>query len=285
MRKELLGKPIAEKKYAELQERIKLLNNKKTEPKLMLLRFRNDFSYYNSAIIKTANKLNIKTEEIYLPQHKKDIEHTIEILNKDRTIHGILPELPISKELDERWFLSLISPLKDVDCLTPYNLGLLIHGEVNFFPNTPRSIITILDNYNIDTMGMNTVIVGRSLEVGIPLANILVNKKLNRHATVTVCHSKTRNLLSYTTNADILIIAVGKANFFRAHMVKEESIIIDVGTNIVEDNGKKVLVGDVFYQEVKEVVRAITPVPGGVGPVTIAMLLENVVIAAERNVA
>lgn len=191
----------------------------------------------------------------------------LKIINN--TSNGVMMQLPLPKHLSSKNILSYIDPNKDVDGLTATSLGKIMMGDEEFSPATPKGIIRLLEEYSIDLEGKEVTIINRSTVVGKPLAMMF----LNRGATVTVCHSKTKDLLKHTKNADIIVVGVGQPNFLTAEMIKEESIIIDVGTNKTEDGLK----GDVDFENVKEKASFITPVPGGVGPMTVAMLLENVV--------
>jgi methylenetetrahydrofolate dehydrogenase (NADP+)/methenyltetrahydrofolate cyclohydrolase len=198
----------------------------------------------------------------------------VDLLNKDDSVHGILIQLPLPKQLDEFSTVSRISPIKDVDGLTPYNVGLLVAGKAILKPCTPSGIIEMFDFYNIDLTGKHAVIINRSNLVGKPLYHLLLDK----NATVTTCHSKTKNLKEHCQKADIVITAIGNRTKFvlTADMIKEGAVVIDVGIN--RQNGK--IVGDVDYEEIIKKASYATPVPGGVGPMTIAMLLKNTVTAA-----
>lgn len=195
-------------------------------------------------------------------------------INNDETIHGILVQLPLPNHIDEKKVIEKISPDKDVDGFHPINAGKLLVGEDTFIPCTPHGIIKLLESKNIDIKGKRAVVLGRSNIVGKPISLLLLDK----NATVTICHSKTKNLKEITKEADILVAAIGKANFVKADMVKDGAIVIDVGINRVD--GK--LVGDVDFDNVNKLNGYITPVPGGVGPMTITMLIYNTVIAAKR---
>jgi len=193
-------------------------------------------------------------------------------LNNDTDIHGILIQLPLPKQVDTERVIAAVRPDKDVDGFHPYNLGLLFSGRPRFAPCTPKGIMTLLAEYKIEVAGTRAVVIGRSIDVGRPMSALLTNAD----ATVTVCHSKTRDLADELNRADILISAVGKAHFITREMVRPGAVVIDVGINQL--NGK--LVGDVDFAAVKDIASAITPVPGGVGPMTIATLMENTYRAA-----
>ncbi|MFH1318880.1 MAG: bifunctional 5,10-methylenetetrahydrofolate dehydrogenase/5,10-methenyltetrahydrofolate cyclohydrolase, partial [Candidatus Omnitrophota bacterium] len=198
----------------------------------------------------------------------------IDELNKDETVHGILIQLPLPKKFNTLKILSAVSPLKDVDGFHPANLGNLLYGKAVFVPCTPLGIMEMLKEYKIPIEGKNAVVLGRSNIVGKPISILL----LNENATVTICHSKTKDLKTHTLTADILVSAIGKPNFVTFEMVKQGACVIDVGINRVD--GK--VVGDVDFENVKNKASYITPVPGGVGLLTIAMLLNNTVLAAEK---
>jgi methylenetetrahydrofolate dehydrogenase (NADP+)/methenyltetrahydrofolate cyclohydrolase len=213
----------------------------------------------------------------------ESVINLINDLNNDPYINGILVQLPLPENFNKEKIIYSIDPLKDVDGLHPFNVGLVSLGQPRFIPATPFGISEMLNRTNINVEGSNIVIIGRSNIVGIPLGNLFVQKMKNFNSTITICHSRTKNISEYTKNADIVMAAIGSANFLTLDMVKENSVIIDVGINRVEDNSKKSgfrLVGDVDYQSMIGFVKAITPVPGGVGPMTIAMLLKNTYKAA-----
>jgi methylenetetrahydrofolate dehydrogenase (NADP+) / methenyltetrahydrofolate cyclohydrolase len=205
----------------------------------------------------------------------------IDRLNRDPAVHGILVQSPPPKHIDERRVLSAINPLKDVDAFHPENVGLIVQGQPRFLPCTPHGVQQLLIRNNIPIAGANVVVVGRSDIVGKPMAILLMQKGPGGDATVTVCHSRTRDLPAVTRQADILIVAIGRARFVTADMVKPGAVVIDVGMNRLETG----LAGDVDFDAVKEVAGQITPVPGGVGLLTVTMLLHNTLVAArlQRN--
>jgi methylenetetrahydrofolate dehydrogenase (NADP+)/methenyltetrahydrofolate cyclohydrolase len=207
----------------------------------------------------------------------------IEKLNMDTRFHGILVQLPLPEHISEKKVLEAVKPEKDVDCFHPANVGRLVGGRPYVLPCTPAGIIELLKAYDVDISGKHVVIIGRSNIVGKPLANILMQKSEHANATVTVVHSRTTDIANHTKQADILIAAMGKPNFVTRDMVKNMAVVIDVGINrVAADNEKGYrLVGDVDLENVIEKVSKITPVPGGVGPMTIAMLLQNTLTAAE----
>lgn len=200
----------------------------------------------------------------------------IDELNADPLVNGILVQLPLPKHISEEKVINRISPKKDVDAFHPENVGRIVIGSYDFLPCTPAGIVELLNHYNVEISGKKCVVIGRSNIVGKPMA-LLLNE---RHGTVTVCHSRTKDLSSYTREADILVVAIGKAEFLTADMVKPGAVVIDVGINRL-DNGK--LAGDVKFDEVELIASKITPVPGGVGPMTITMLLKNTLTAAKKQ--
>jgi methylenetetrahydrofolate dehydrogenase (NADP+)/methenyltetrahydrofolate cyclohydrolase len=228
---------------------------------------------------KTCKELGIHSERINLPGNTTEAEllTLVEKLNKDSRIHGILVQLPLPKHINETNVLYAIDPKKDVDGFHPVNVGKLMLGEPDFIPCTPHGIQELLIRSGVKTDGAEAVVVGRSNIVGKPIANMLLQKKKGANATVTICHTGTKDIASHTKRADILIVAAGKPKTITADMVKEGVVVIDVGVNRLETG----LVGDVDFETVKEKAKAITPVPGGVGPMTIAMLMHNTVQAAK----
>jgi methylenetetrahydrofolate dehydrogenase (NADP+)/methenyltetrahydrofolate cyclohydrolase len=210
---------------------------------------------------------------------------TLDQLNQDPSVHGILVQLPLPDHLDSRLVLDRIDPLKDVDAFSPENVGLMVQGRPRFLPCTPHGVLQLLDRTGIEICGKQVVVVGRSEIVGKPLVNLCLHKTgpggpTNANATVTCCHSQTKDLPSITRLADVLLVAIGKPKFITAQMVKPGAVVIDIGINRLGDG----IVGDVDFESVSQVSSAITPVPGGVGPLTIAMLLENTVRAAEEQI-
>ncbi|MBC78756.1 MAG: bifunctional 5,10-methylene-tetrahydrofolate dehydrogenase/5,10-methylene-tetrahydrofolate cyclohydrolase [Chloroflexi bacterium] len=211
----------------------------------------------------------------------------IEKLNNDDQVDGMIVQLPLPKNLDEESIIQKISPLKDVDGLNNENLGLLASGEPRFVPATPLGVQTMINEIDFKTEGSKIVIIGRSKLVGIPLALLLSSKTAKGNATVTICHSKSKDIKSHTLDADIIIVATGFPHTLTKDMVKKDSIVIDVGVNRIEDKSKKNgfrLIGDSDFDEIIPIASKITPVPGGVGPMTIAMLLENVTKAFHLNI-
>jgi methylenetetrahydrofolate dehydrogenase (NADP+)/methenyltetrahydrofolate cyclohydrolase len=271
------GKRIAQEIQRELFLKVKELKEKGIAPGLAVIRVGED----PASLIYVRNKkgkageLGIYFEERALSEDipRNKLIELIEELNENPRIQGIVLQLPLPDHLDEKRILEKISPDKDVDGFHPLNMGRLLKGDPSFIPATPRGIVELLDRYKIPLEGKRAIVVGRSDIVGKPLAFLL----LSRNATVTICHSKTKDLSLISKEGDILVAALGKPEFIKKDMVKEGSVVIDVGINRV---GNKI-VGDVDF-EVKEKASYITPVPGGVGPMTIVMLLANVIKAAEN---
>ena len=274
------GKELAKKIRANLKIECEELKNKQINPKLAVIMVGDDpaSKVYVRNKSKACEEVGVEYKEYLLSStttQKKLIE-LIEKLNQDKTINGILLQSPIPANLDINEAFRTISPQKDVDGFNPVNVGKLVLNQDTFVSCTPYGIMKMFEKYNIDLTGKNVVILGRSNIVGKPLMHCCLNK----NATVTVCHSKTQNLAQKAKEADILISAIGKAQFVTADMVKENAVVIDVGINRLE-NGK--ITGDVDFENVKEKASYITPVPGGVGPMTIAMLMNNVIKATKRQ--
>jgi len=236
---------------------------------------------YVGAKEKACKELGIYSERIDLPVNTTEAELLahIERLNKDSKIHGILVQLPLPKHINEANVIDAIDPKKDVDAFHPINVGKLMLGKPNFLPCTPHGIQELLIRSGIETDGAEVVVVGRSNIVGKPIANMLLQKNKGANATVTICHTGTKDLAAHTKRADILIVAAGRPKAITADMVKDGVVVIDVGVNRLESG----LVGDVDFETVKEKAKAITPVPGGVGPMTIVMLMYNTVQSAKMH--
>jgi len=234
---------------------------------------------------KTSVELGLYSERHDLPVSttEKELLALIDRLNKNPKIHGILVQLPLPKHINEMRVLFAIDPKKDVDGFHPVNVGKLMIGEPDYIPCTPHGIWQLLIRSGVKIEGAEVVVVGRSNIVGKPIANILLQKQKNANATVTVCHTGTRDIAFHTRRADILIVAAGKPKAITADMVKEGAVVIDVGVNRIgkSESGKDILVGDVDFDAVKEKAKAITPVPGGVGPMTITMLMLNTLRATK----
>ena len=274
------GKELAKNIRLKLKDEVIELKNADINPKLAVIMVGDDKAskVYVKNKSKACEDVGIEYEEYILPAKTKmeELLELIEKLNNDETIHGILVQSPLPKGLDANEAFRTISPKKDVDGFNPINVGKLSLNQDCFVSCTPYGIIKMLEAYNIEIEGAHAVIIGRSNIVGKPLAQCLLNK----NATVTICHSRTKNLKELTKQADILIAAIGKAKFVTEDMVKERATVIDVGINRMDD-GK--LLGDTDFENIKDKVSYITPVPGGVGPMTIAMLMHNVVKAAKQQ--
>jgi len=276
------GDKISEGIRKNLKKRIDGLRKKGTEPRLDIILVGNNpaSEIYVNKKMQSSKGIGMISEVHRFSEKAKqnEIIEKIDELNADEKVHGILVQIPLPPHINEQAVLDSISPEKDVDGLTACNLGKLVtdeRAELMFEPCTPKGIIRLLEHEKIPVEGKHAVVIGRSNIVGKPLSFML----LKRNATVTICHSKTRDLKSHTKNADILVTAVGKANFVTGDMVKEGAVIIDAG---ISRSGGKV-VGDVDFEQVRKKASRITPVPGGVGPLTVAMVLENTIIAAERK--
>lgn len=271
------GKELSKKIREQVKEEVEKLKKKNIFPKLAVIMVGQDpaSKVYVRNKSKACNEVGIEYEEFLLDEtcSMEELLKVIENLNERKDIHGILLQSPIPKPLDIYTAFETIDFRKDVDGFNPINIGRLTLKRQTFISCTPHGVMKMLEEYNINLSGANVVILGRSNIVGKPLAQCL----LNADATVTICHSKTKNIQEITKNADILISAIGKPKFVTADMIKEGAVVIDVGINRLETG----LVGDVDFENVSKKASYITPVPGGVGPMTIAMLLHNVVIAAK----
>ena len=274
------GKELAKTIRAELKEEVENLKKNRIHPKLAVIMVGEDkaSAVYVRNKSKACNEVGVEYEEFLLPTETTmdKLLGLIESLNQDTNIDGILLQSPIPKHLDIDEAFRAIDPGKDVDGFHPVNVGKLSLNQDCFVSCTPFGIIKMLETYHVPIEGMHAVIIGRSNIVGKPLIQCLLNK----NATVTICHSKTKNLEEVTKQADILIAAIGKPEFVTANMVKQGATVIDVGINRKEDG---TLVGDVNFEEVSKKASYITPVPGGVGPMTVAMLMTNVVKAATNR--
>jgi len=241
---------------------------------------------YVAAKNKTAHNLGIHSEQVTLAADTSEEEllALVEKCNNDEAIHGILVQLPLPKHIDEAKVLYAIDPDKDVDGFHPVNVGKMMLGEQCFLPCTPHGCLELLQRSGVETSGAEVVVVGRSNIVGKPVANLMLQKRDGGNATVTLCHTRTKDMDFHTKRADILVVAAGVPNMIKGDQVKEGVVVIDVGVNRVgvAENGKAILAGDVDFDSVKEKAAAITPVPGGVGPMTITMLMKNTVQAARQ---
>jgi methylenetetrahydrofolate dehydrogenase (NADP+)/methenyltetrahydrofolate cyclohydrolase len=239
---------------------------------------------YVGSKVRMCHNLGIYSERHDMPSDttEEELLKRVQELNRNPKIHGILVQVPLPKHINEGRVIFAIDPAKDVDGFHPVSVGRMVIGEPGFLPCTPHGIQVLLERSGIKTYGAEVVVVGRSNIVGKPIANIMLQKAAGANATVTICHSATRDIASHTRRADILIAAIGKPRYITADMVKEGVVVIDVGTNEIgkTTEGKRILAGDVDFEAVKEKAGAITPVPGGVGPMTIVMLMSNTVRAA-----
>jgi methylenetetrahydrofolate dehydrogenase (NADP+)/methenyltetrahydrofolate cyclohydrolase len=283
------GKQIAACLRAKLRTDVADLAKKGIVPGLGVILVGDDpaSKSYVTAKQKACEEIGIYSDDNRLTASisQKELMAHINRLNKDPRIHGILTQLPLPKHFDELEVLMSIDPAKDVDGFHPINVGKMVTGQKAFLPCTPHGVVQLLIKSDVKIEGANVVIVGRSNIVGKPLANILLQKSPLGNATVTVCHTRTKNLAEHTKKADIVIAAAGCPNTITADMIKDGAVVIDVGVNRVEDSAKKAgfrLVGDVDFENVKEKASLITPVPGGVGPMTITMLLYNTVESAKN---
>ena len=285
----LKSKPVVEALNTKHQALVNQLRSKNITPKLTVVIVGDDPAshVYVRNKGRACEKLGIASDTIALPADTPESEllELIKKLNADKLNHGILVQSPLPKQINEEHVILAINPTKDVDCFHPHNVGLLVSGKPYMQPCTPAGIVEILKYYEISPEGKHVVVMGRSNIVGKPMANLLVQKKKFANATVTIVHSRTQNIGEFTKQADILIAAIGQAHFVKKDMVKENAVVVDVGMNRIDADNEKgyALVGDVKYDEVFDKVRAITPVPGGVGPMTIAMLMENTITAAAQQ--
>lgn len=284
------GKSIAQSIREEIKIKTEALKTKGITPCLaVILVGSNPASVsYVTGKQKALAEVGMNDRSVRLPESttEQELISLIQELNADKSVHGILVQLPLPQHIDEEKIILAIDPAKDVDGFHPVNVGNLVIGKKSFLPCTPHGIIVLLKRMNIETDGKSAVIIGRSNIVGKPAALLLARKDLN--ATVTICHSGTKNIADITRRADILIAAAGRTNIVTADMVKEGAAVIDVGVNRIPDASKKSgfrLAGDVDFENVKEKAAFITPVPGGVGPMTIAMLMANTLEAAENTAA
>ena len=276
------GKAVSLKVKESVKVRADELKKFGVEPTLAVVLVGEDKASqtYVRAKEKACNEYGIKSVAHRLSENttQNELLALINVLNLDDSIHGILVQLPLPKHIDTNVVLAAIDPRKDVDGFHAVNVGKLVSGLDGFVPCTPLGVMEILKEYGIDVAGLNAVVIGRSNIVGKPMANLL----LNASATVTVTHSKTTNLKEICKNADLIVAAIGKPFFLKADMVKDGAVVVDVGINRLDDGR---LVGDVDFEEVAPKCSYITPVPGGVGPMTIAMLLNNTILAAQAKIA
>ena len=284
--KVLSGLDTAATVYESFNDRIKVLSTKGVVPGLCVVLVGEDpaSQIYVRTKSKKLKSLGLVSETIRLDADvtEKKLLSIIEDLNANSKFHGILVQMPLPEHINSQNIINSINPAKDVDGFHPENVGWLSIGKPRFIPCTPKGIMRIFSHYNIDLTGKDIVVIGRSNIVGRPMS-ILVSSN-NANGTCTVCHSRTKDINDYSRNADIIISAIGVPNFLTSEMIKEDSIIIDVGINRIDSDNEKgyKIVGDADYDSVFDKVSKITPVPGGVGPMTIAMLVENTIEAAEN---
>lgn len=273
------GTELAKDIRTELTEEVKVLNEQNIHPHLTVIIVGDDPAShsYVKGKKKASAEIGISSEIIKLPEDASEayLLEKVNELNNNINVHGILVQLPLPKQINEQKIIEAISPKKDVDGFHPINVGNMILGNDTFLSCTPYGIITMLKSKNIEITGKHAVVIGRSNIVGKPVGQLL----LNESATVTYCHSKTKDLSKHTLDADILVVAIGKEHVIKAEHVKKDAVVIDVGVNRTKE-GK--LTGDVDFESVKEVASYITPVPKGVGPMTITMLLKNTIKAAKQ---
>jgi len=284
--KVLSGLDTAATVYESFNDRIKVLSTKGVVPGLCVVLVGEDpaSQIYVRTKSKKLKSLGLVSETIRLDVDvtEQKLLSIIEDLNANSKFHGILVQMPLPEHINSQNVINSINPAKDVDGFHPENVGWLSIGKPRFIPCTPKGIMRIFSHYNIDLTGKDIVVIGRSNIVGRPMS-ILVSSN-NANGTCTICHSRTKNINDYSGNADIIISAIGVPNFLTSEMIKEDSIIIDVGINRIDSDNEKgyKIVGDADYDSVFDKVSKITPVPGGVGPMTIAMLVENTIEAAEN---
>ena len=274
------GKEVSNHVKTKVREEVELLKEKGIEPALAVIIVGNDPAsrvYVNNKK-KACEFTGMRSVEYAMPEEttEEELLSVIDKLNADESINGILCQLPVPKHISEKAVIERISPKKDVDVFSAENVGKMWQGDYDMASCTPMGVIELLDYYGIDVCGKNCVIIGRSNIVGKPMASLL----LERSATVTICHSRTKNLSEITSKADLIVAAVGRAKFVTADMIKEGAIVVDVGINRNED-GK--LCGDVDFENVKDKCEFITPVPGGCGPMTIAVLMKNTLLACKKQ--
>lgn len=282
------GKTIAAQVRGDVAKKVSELKEKGITPCLaVILVGENPASVsYVTGKQKALAEVGMLDKSLRLPESttEEELLQIIDKLNKDNSVHGILVQLPLPKHINEEKIILAISPKKDVDGFHPENVGNLVIGKKSFLPCTPHGIIVLLQKMKIETSGKHAVVIGRSNIVGKPIALLLARKETN--CTVTLCHTGTKNLEEITKQADIIVAAVGKPHTLTKNMIKPGAVIIDVGVNRIPDATKKSgfrLIGDCDFEDLKEIASYITPVPGGVGPMTIAMLMQNTLEAAENN--
>ena len=284
----LSGKSLSRKVYNNLLTRIDRLKNSNVVPTLAVILVGGNPASKIYVKNKTARfkNLNLNSFTVNFNDDVSEVEllNKISELNNDMNCHGILVQLPLPDHINTEKILLSIDPYKDVDGFHPYNLGHLAAGSPTFIPCTPKGIMRFFQHYEIDLKGKHVVVVGRSNIVGRPISILTSLKKEYSNATTTICHSGSSDIFKYTKLADVVILAIGSPEFLKSEHIKDGAVIIDVGINRIEsNNGKSKLIGDADFDSLINKVKAITPVPGGVGPMTIAMLVENTVEAAEQT--
>jgi len=284
----LSGKDTSQSVYHDLNNRIISLADKSIRPGLCVVLIGDDpaSQIYVRTKTKKLRSLGLLSESILLPGDVKEkkVIKIINDLNNDSKFHGILVQFPLPAHITTQNIINSIKPEKDVDGFHPENVGWLSIGKPRFIPCTPKGIMRILDHYNIGLNGKNIVVIGRSNIVGRPISILTSLNSKGANGTCTICHSRTKNLQEFTINADVIITAIGRPNYLKGDMIKNGVVLIDVGINRVNSDNEKgyAIVGDVDWDSVIDKASFITPVPGGVGPMTIAMLVENTIEAAEK---
>ena len=275
----IYGNVLAENLRLEMKDEVSALKEQGINPKLTVILIGDNpaSKSYVTGKQKASSFVGVESDLIELPSDttEKSLLELIDTLNRDIQVHGILVQLPLPTQIQEQVIIEAIHPDKDVDGFHPVNIGRMLTGKDTFLPCTPFGIITMLKSKNIEISGKNAVVIGRSNIVGKPVGQLL----LNENATVTYCHSRTKNMEEHIKSADILVVAIGKAHFLKGEAIKPGAVVIDVGINRLEDGS---LTGDVDFDSAKEVASYITPVPKGVGPMTITMLLHNTIKSAKK---
>ncbi|MDI6808304.1 MAG: bifunctional 5,10-methylenetetrahydrofolate dehydrogenase/5,10-methenyltetrahydrofolate cyclohydrolase [Candidatus Eisenbacteria bacterium] len=283
----LEGRKLAEEIRNEVRKEAALLSAKAQVPRLVVVSVGKDpgSEVYVGQKKKACRDAGIEFTHRQFPEGTdlSVLSEELSVISRDRNIHAVIVQLPLPTGIDEGQVIRHLDPSKDVDGLHPLNIGLLARGEDGFVPCTPLGILELIKRNNISLDGANVVILGRSNLVGRPLSILLSQKKPGLNATVTLCHTGTKNLKQHTREADILVSCAGKPGTVTEDMVSAKTVVIDVGITRIERDGKQSIIGDVDFERVSRIVRAITPVPGGVGPLTVAMLLRNTVTAAKRQ--
>mgnify|MGYP006295507891 CR=1 FL=1 len=284
------GKAVSKSIVEEIGSEVREFSRDRRPPSLRVIILGDDPAsrVYVRSKIRTAGKCGIESELVELPDNinGKTLFDLIEKFNRDDGIDGFMVQLPLPSHISPKDVIERISPYKDVDGIHPFNLGKIVEGNPLFVPCTPMGIMELLKRYGVETEGRKAVVIGRSIIVGRPISLLLSTKMEGGNATVTMCHSRTRDIGSETREADIIVSAVGKPEFITGDMVKEGAVVIDVGVNRVEDPSRKKgyrLTGDIDFESVLPRVSKITPVPGGVGPMTVAMLMKNTLKAARLS--